>query len=179
MKKTKSCWCCSNCSRDATTSYDIEKHVLLWYICLSLGCSHSCFCLKNFSKPILLILFFIFCCSLSLQSCQFLYLKKNHSYYNYFLKDYRHPGVTNQYLHSTSDSKILVYGSEMVLESFHCTAALRYLNEDQNNLLKNLPPVFIFFSLSSFFLLCFFLLWPPQAGWFSNFRKFCMQWMTI
>ena len=56
------------------------------------------------------------------------------------IHDYRHPGVTNQFLVSTNDERALLFNDTRVLENFHCTSAFQFLRNEKNDILSSLSP---------------------------------------
>ncbi|KAI8912553.1 hypothetical protein EDD86DRAFT_201692 [Gorgonomyces haynaldii] len=54
------------------------------------------------------------------------------------IHDHDHPGVTNNFLVSTLDSKAMLYNDKAVLESHHLASSFQVLSQPQNNFLSHL-----------------------------------------
>ncbi len=53
--------------------------------------------------------------------------------------DVGHPGVSNNFLCGTGDKIAIQYNDQHVLENFHCSLALGFLNQEKNNFLAETP----------------------------------------
>ncbi|KAJ3288895.1 High affinity cAMP-specific 3',5'-cyclic phosphodiesterase 7A [Borealophlyctis nickersoniae] len=55
------------------------------------------------------------------------------------IHDYEHPGVNNNFLVATQDTKAILYNDRSVLENHHLAASFRVLSDSKNNFLSHLP----------------------------------------
>jgi hypothetical protein len=59
-------------------------------------------------------------------------------YFAAIIHDHDHPGLTNNYLVTTSDSKAALYNDKAVLENHHCASSFAILSKKENNFLAHL-----------------------------------------
>jgi hypothetical protein len=57
------------------------------------------------------------------------------------IHNYRHPGLTNQYLMASQDSLSLLYNDVKPVENFACSSAFRLLAEPGNDFFSSFDPV--------------------------------------
>ena len=59
-------------------------------------------------------------------------------YFAAIIHDHDHPGLTNNFLVATADSKAVLYNDKAVLENHHSASAFKILSLPENNFLSHL-----------------------------------------